>query len=139
MIVIQHLFFLNIPSVRLKLQLLLPDPLPKLYKSYIKLGVGNYISPLAEISITNERSKKGAIGILWQAFFNQTGKLSLKMAKNVFAGYMDNDVHFSDRNSSEKVFLKVQWISFRKQDMPMVMIHKYCDYYPAKKDIRLTL
>src|SRR5664279_3933459 len=36
---------------------LLPDPLPKLYKSYLNLGMGNYLTPLAEISITNERSK----------------------------------------------------------------------------------
>ena len=36
---------------------LIPDPLTKLYKSYIKLGFGNYLTPLAELSIANERSK----------------------------------------------------------------------------------
>ena len=35
--------------VLLKLHHLLPDPLPKLYKSYINFGLGNYLTPLAEI------------------------------------------------------------------------------------------
>ena len=52
----------------IKAAALLPDPLPKLYKSYIKLGMGNYTSPLGEISITNERSKKGAIGLYARHF-----------------------------------------------------------------------
>jgi len=30
-----------------------PDPLEKLYKSYVNLGLGNYLSPLAEVSVTN--------------------------------------------------------------------------------------
>jgi hypothetical protein len=46
----------------IKAATLLPDPLPKLYKSYLLLGIGNYLTPLAELSISNERSKKGAIG-----------------------------------------------------------------------------
>jgi protein-disulfide isomerase len=41
---------------------LLPDALPKLYNSYIKIGMGNFLSPLGELSITNQRSKKGNIG-----------------------------------------------------------------------------
>jgi len=52
----------------IKAAALLPDPLAKLYKSYVKLGIGNYLTPLAEISITNERSKKGAFGIYGRHF-----------------------------------------------------------------------
>jgi hypothetical protein len=70
---------------------LIPDPLAKLYKSYLKLGFGNYITPLAELSITNERSKKGAIGIIAR-HYSTNGKLKLDNDKRVFAGYMDNDV-----------------------------------------------
>ena len=52
----------------IKAAALLPDPLPKLYKSYINIGMGNYLTPLAEISITNERSKKGTIGFYGRHF-----------------------------------------------------------------------
>src|SRR4030065_2153483 len=72
---------------------LLPDPLPKLYKSYINLGIGNYITPLAELSITNERSKKGAIGF-YARHFSTNGKVRLENDKNVFAGYMDKLVSY---------------------------------------------
>ncbi len=67
------LFFLNIPSALLKPPHFYPILLPKLYKSYLKLGVGNYLTPLAELSITNERSKKGTIGFM-HGIFQQTAK-----------------------------------------------------------------
>jgi hypothetical protein len=69
---------------------LMPDPLTKLYKSYVKIGLGNYLSPLGEISITNERSKKGAIGINAR-HYSVNGKTKLQNNEKVFAGYMDND------------------------------------------------
>ncbi len=70
---------------------LLSDPLPKLYKGYVKLGFGNYSTPLAELSITNHRSKKGAIG-LYARHFSSNGKLPLKyVPEKVFAGFMDNE------------------------------------------------
>ena len=37
-------------------------PLDKLYNSYLKVGLGNYASPLAEYSIHNLRSKEYAVG-----------------------------------------------------------------------------
>jgi hypothetical protein len=68
-----------------------PDPLPKLYKSYVKIGLGNYFSPLAGISITNERSKKGALGFNAR-HFSTNGKVRINDSTKVFSGYMDNDV-----------------------------------------------
>ena len=56
---------------------LLPDPLPKLYKSFVNIGIGNYFTPLAEISITNERSKKGTIGF-YGRHFSSNGKVELR-------------------------------------------------------------
>jgi hypothetical protein len=70
---------------------LLPDPLSRLYKSYVNFGIGNYLTPLGEISITNERSKKGAIGI-YARHFSTNGKVELQNSRKGFAGYMDNDV-----------------------------------------------
>jgi hypothetical protein len=67
-----------------------PDPLPKLYRSYLKAGFGNYFTPLAELSIANERSKKGALGFNAR-HFSTNGEIKLDNGEKVFAGYMDND------------------------------------------------
>jgi len=80
---------------------LLPDPLPKLYNSYIKFGLGNYVTPLAELSITNERSKKGAIGV-YARHFSTNGKVKLQNQENAFAGYMDNDASVFGRKFLKK-------------------------------------
>ncbi|MGE5420690.1 MAG: hypothetical protein ACM3UT_10915 [Chloroflexota bacterium] len=75
----------------IKAATLQPDPLDKLYKSYINLGFGSYTSPLAEISITNERSKKGAIGFYGRHYSNN-GNIALDNGQKVYAGRMDNDL-----------------------------------------------
>ena len=68
-----------------------PDPLSRLYKSYLTLGVGNYLSPLAEISVTSERSKTAMMAFSAK-HFSSNGKLKLDNDKDVFAGYMDNEM-----------------------------------------------
>jgi hypothetical protein len=70
---------------------LLPDRLPKLYKSFVNFGLGNYNSPLAEISITNERSKQGAIGF-YGRHYSSNGNVKLDNGEKAYAGYMDNDL-----------------------------------------------
>jgi hypothetical protein len=80
----------------IKAAALLPDPLPKLYKSYVNIGMGNYITPLAEISITNDRSKKGTVG-LYVRHYSTNGNIKLENNKKVFAGYMDNDASLFGR------------------------------------------
>ncbi len=115
---------------------LLPEPLPKLYKSYINIGIGNYISPLAEISITNERSKKGTIGF-YGRHFSSNGKIELMNGRKVFAGYMDNDASVFGR----KFFRKSLFES--SVDFSQKVRHAYgydpaiTDYFPSKKDTRV--
>jgi hypothetical protein len=75
----------------IKAAALLPDALPKLYKNFVNVGLGNYFTPLVEVSITNERSKKGAIGF-YGRHFSSNGNVELLNGRRVFAGYMDNDV-----------------------------------------------
>ena len=70
---------------------LMSDPLPKLYKSYVKVGFGNNNTPLAELSITNLRSKSSAIGF-YAKHYSSNGKVPLENDQRVFAGFMDNDV-----------------------------------------------
>ena len=116
---------------------LFPDPLPKLYKSYIKLGFGTYFTPLAEVSITNERSKKGAIG-LYARHFSTNGKIKLQndMRKSLPVIWITMYL-CSEKNSSGKTFLKDRLISTRKPGMLMVMIPALAGYDPEKKDIRM--
>ena len=99
---------------------LLPDPLPRLYKSYIKLGLGNNNTPLAELSISNHRSKKGAIG-LYARHYSSNGKVPLENKQRVFAGFMDNDATLNG-NSSGKAMPAFRQAIFRELDMPMVTI-----------------
>jgi hypothetical protein len=70
---------------------LLPDPLPKLYKSFVKLGLGTHVTPLAEVSITNERSKRNALGF-YGRHFSTNGSLKLQNNDRVYTGYVDNDL-----------------------------------------------
>ena len=89
----------------IKAAALLPDPLPKLYKSYVNIGLGNYLTPLAEISITNERSKKGSIGF-YGRHFSTNGNVELENGKKAFAGYMDNDASLFGRRFFRKNVLE---------------------------------
>lgn len=130
-------FFPDYTISPIKAASLLPDPLPKLYKSYINIGLGNYITPLAELSITNERSKKGTLG-LYARHFSTNGKVELKNDKKIFAGYMDNDASvFGRKFFRQSVFESSvdfsQKIRYAYGYDPAIL-----DYTPGKKDFRLT-
>ena len=121
----------------IKAAALLPDPLPKLYKSYIKAGFGDHMSPLAEISITNERSKKGAVGI-YGRHFSTNDYIGLPNAKDVFAGYMDNDASLFGRKLFKKSTLEgsvdfTQKVRYAYGYDPQIL-----DYNPARKDIKMN-
>jgi len=116
---------------------LLPDPLPKLYNSYVNLGFGTYISPLAEVSITNQRSKKGAIGF-YGRHFSSNGNVELLNDKKTFAGYMDNNASLYG-----KKFLKSSTLSgsvdfIQKTRYAYGHDTSFADYNPTKKEIRLN-
>jgi hypothetical protein len=66
-------------------------PLDKLYNSYLKLGIGNYATPLAEFSIHNLRSKEYSVGAY---FFHQSSysDLSLDNGRKVPSGYGKNEL-----------------------------------------------
>ena len=116
---------------------LIADPLPKLYKSYINAGFGNYITPLAEISISNTRSKKGAIG-LYARHLSTNGKVKFPDNEKVFAGYMDNEASLYGKR-----FLK-QSILEGSLDFNQYVRYAYgydtstINYNPTKKEIRLN-
>ena len=116
---------------------LLPDPLPKLYKSYIKLGFGNYVTPMAELSITNERSKKGAIGF-YGRHFSTNGHISLKEdLDKVFAGYMDNDVSLYGKKFFRGSQLEASVDFTQKLRYAYGYDTSIVDYEAEKKEIRM--
>jgi hypothetical protein len=92
---------------------LIPDPLPKLYKGYINLGIGNYLTPLAEVSITNERSKKGSIGF-YGRHFSSNGKSIWIMARWFLQDIWIMMSLFLVVNSSGTISLKAQSILVRR-------------------------
>ena len=115
---------------------LLPDPLPKLYKSYINLGIGNYFTPLAEISITNERSKKGSIGF-YARHFSTNGNVELDNGKKAFAGYMDNDASLYGRKLFRRNTLEGSLDYTEKTRHAYGYAPSFSDYYPSNKETRL--
>jgi hypothetical protein len=83
---------------------LLSDPLPKLYKSYVKIGIGNNNTPLAELSVTNHRSKKGAVGF-YAKHYSSNGRVTLENKQKVFAGFMDNDASLFGKKFFRKSYI----------------------------------
>lgn len=65
-------------------------PLPKLYKTYFKLGLGNYSTTYGEIFVNTLRSRKGTAGIHFN-HYSSAGKVKLENGQKVFAGYSDNN------------------------------------------------
>lgn len=112
-----------------------PDPLNKLYRSYVNIGFGNYVSPLAEISITSERSKKGAIGFYGRHYSNN-GNIKLDNDRKMFAGYMDNELSLFGKKFFRRVVAGVS------VDYTQMSRHAYgynpeiLNYHPDKKKIR---
>lgn len=70
---------------------LVGSPLDELYKSQVRLGLGNYTTPMAEFNIHNLRSKEYAIGAY---VFHRSSHANLKLENGakVPAGYGKNRV-----------------------------------------------
>ncbi|RLD62178.1 MAG: hypothetical protein DRJ01_06620 [Bacteroidetes bacterium] len=68
---------------------MLGEPLSKLYKSYFKFGVGNYLTPLAEINLTSIRAKNYSVGA-YLKHFSTNGKIKNTDNKKIFAGNSNN-------------------------------------------------
>ncbi len=64
-------------------------PLEKLYKSQLTLGMGNYLTPLAELRINQLRSSNGTFGVLLR-HHSMNGKVKLANDARVDAGFNEN-------------------------------------------------
>ena len=69
------------------------ETVSKLYGSYIRMGVGSYISPYAELSINNLRHNKYSGGLFLKHHSSQ-GKLWLENNEKAFSQFADNEMLF---------------------------------------------
>lgn len=113
---------------------LLSDLLPKLYKSYVKIGIGNNNTPLAELSITNHRSKKGAVG-LYVKHYSSNGKVPLENKQRVSAGFMDNDASLFGKRFFRKSFVDLS-VNFLQKSRYAYGYNTAQPYDFIKKDIK---
>lgn len=68
---------------------MVPDPQPRLYKSYLVMGMGNKVTPLVELNIASVRNEKYAVGFYGK---HQSSHSDLKIdnGQKMWAGYNDN-------------------------------------------------
>jgi len=66
-------------------------PLERLYKSQLTLGFGNYLTPLAELSINQLRSRNGTFGIHLK-HHSMNGKVKLDNDMKAPAGFNENQL-----------------------------------------------
>ena len=119
----------------IKTAVLSPDPLPELKKGYVSLGIGTYLSPFLEISVSNGRSGNGTIG-LYTRTYGSAGKVSLDNDYRVYAGFLDNQALLYGKKYFRRSRLDSD-IDFRQMTR-----HAYgydpdvIGYSPDKKEIR---
>lgn len=65
-------------------------PLEKLYKSQLTIGFGNYLTPLAELSVNQLRSRKSASG-LYLKHHSSGGEVTLANDEKMYSGFSDNE------------------------------------------------
>lgn len=123
----------------LKPATMVPDPLNKLYNSYINMGIGTHLTPLAEISITNQRSKTASYG-LYAGHYSTNGKIKLDNGKKAFAGYTDNDISLFGRKLLREKIIKgsLDFSQKTRYAYGYDTDSAFSDYNPSKKDIRLN-
>ncbi len=65
-----------------------PESVPRLYKSYLKLGMGSHITPLAEFSMSSLRSKDHLAGVYVRSF-SSYGDVKLGNGKKVDGNFSE--------------------------------------------------
>ena len=111
---------------------LVGSKLDELYNSRLKLGLGNYGTPLAEFSIQNLRSKEYTVGA-YVYHKSSHSKLELADGNNVDAGYGKNQVDlygkrfFKGVNVDGNVFLntdKFRYYGYNTEQLPDTNLDK---------------
>lgn len=88
-------------------------PLNKLYNTYLKAGVGNYFTPLAEISVNNLRNRQYSISA-FARHKSSLGKVKLENNEKVHAGYANNNVEVSGKYFFNEITLGATLAAYSK-------------------------
>lgn len=75
------------------------EPLPKLYRTYAKIGVGNYSSFMGELSVMSVRSKNGAWGIHFGHWSAGSGP---KSVAGEYSGFSNQNVDLFGKRFTKK-------------------------------------
>ncbi|MCD6347566.1 MAG: TonB-dependent receptor [Bacteroidales bacterium] len=76
----------NLDAVKLR-----AEKVPELKHSFVRLGFGNYWTPMAELDINTLRDKKSSLGIKTKHLSSQ-GRIKMADNRKVYGGYADNNV-----------------------------------------------
>ena len=79
-------------------------PLNKLYKSQITLGLGNYLTPLAELTMNQLRSRNGTFGLTVR-HHSMNGKVKLENDLKAPAGFNENKLELYGSRFIKKTVL----------------------------------
>jgi hypothetical protein len=75
--------------------------LDRLYKSELKLGGGNYLTPLVELRINQVRSSNGTLGVMLK-HHSMNGRARLAKDKKVDAGFNENQFNVSGKRFGKR-------------------------------------
>ncbi len=111
-------------------------PLTKLYKSYLKLGFGNYLAPLGELNVNSLRAKDSQWGIALK-HYSINGKLKLDNDQKVNPGYFENSASVYGKKIFRKSYLTGK-INGAYDGGSFYGYHPSLDTVLQKDDIRQT-
>jgi hypothetical protein len=112
-----------------------PEDLPALKKGYVSLGFGTYLSPFLEVSISNGRSRKGAVGLFTRTY-GSAGKIELANDARVYGGFLDNQALLYGKKYFRRSRLDAD-LDFRQMSrFAYGYDPEVTGYEPDKKDIR---
>ena len=71
---------------------LIGEPLKKLYNSYLKIGFGNYLTPLVDVRYNSKYSKKHSYQAGFK-HFSSSGKIKNEESRKIFSGFSENTIN----------------------------------------------
>lgn len=89
----------------LKAATMVGEPINRLFRGYVRAGFGNYLSPMAEISIADLRSEKHAYG-LYVGNYSSFGKIDLMNNTEVDNKFTTSEVNLFGKYFFKNSFLK---------------------------------
>jgi len=81
------------------------ETIPKIYKSYLKVGLGNYFTPLFEIYTGNSRSKETSIAF-FARHLSSNSKIRLENDQRVPGGFANNHAGIGAKRIFRKAVLE---------------------------------